>query len=61
MTAFLSCQGCDGRGFLRSGDFYHRTFPRCKVCQGLGQAYLEEPKAQKDLFAVFDEPLFGDQ
>lgn len=38
------CLSCDGRGFLRSGDFYNRTFPKCTACKGVGQFYLE-PKA----------------
>jgi hypothetical protein len=40
---FLLCNECDGRGFLRSGDFAHREFPRCATCKGIGQAYLNEP------------------
>lgn len=43
-TAFLSCETCAGRGFLRTGgDFFERKYPRCTVCQGVGQRYLETP------------------
>jgi DnaJ-class molecular chaperone len=37
------CEECWGHGFLRSGDFANRSFPRCTKCGGIGQIYLEEP------------------
>jgi hypothetical protein len=43
-TGFLRCERCSGLGFLRAGDFADRTFPRCPVCNGIGQAYLEASK-----------------
>jgi hypothetical protein len=39
-SAFLCCERCNGLGFLRAGAFADRTYPRCPVCKGLGQAYL---------------------
>lgn len=40
-SGFAKCEHCGGMGFLRSGDFADRTFPRCQWCKGLGQSYLD--------------------
>lgn len=40
-SGHIVCNGCDGRGFLRAGNFAERTFPRCKDCDGIGQKYLD--------------------
>ena len=40
-NAFVPCKACDGHGFLRTGDFASRKFPRCPSCDGCGQIYLD--------------------
>lgn len=54
-TAFIRCGFCDGQGFLRKGEFADRTFPRCNVCNGIGQIYLEPvPERPKPLLGLAD-------
>jgi hypothetical protein len=48
-NAFRPCDACDGRGFLRAGDFANRSFPRCKSCDGIGQIYLSSRPVERDL------------
>lgn len=45
-NAFEVCKTCGGLGFQRKGDFADRTFPKCPVCQGLGQVYLDPANAK---------------
>lgn len=55
-TGFTPCEPCGGLGFHRSGDFANRSFPRCTVCKGLGQAYLDPEPDRGALKAEATQP-----
>lgn len=44
-NASRCCLMCDGTGFFRSGDFAHRSFPRCNACGGCGRVYVDPTPA----------------
>ncbi len=41
VRGFTACWCCHGMGFMAHGAFGARTFDRCAVCKGLGQAEVE--------------------